>query len=77
MTNPIITAEFWPLDPIITAEFWALQKRCDQQLGVVGEASNPRENRVTFRRAMQSAGYVRGTGHTWLKPGFAAVVEPR
>lgn len=45
------------IDPIITAEFQGLQKRHDHQLGVLGGASNPREARVMFRRAMLAHGY--------------------
>ncbi len=65
------------IDPIVTVEFWSLQKQCDHQLGVLGGGSNLREARVTFRRVMRAYGYVRGANRTWLKAGFAAVMEPR
>ena len=63
-------------EDIVTGGFLdELHKRCDNH-GVVNEYSNLQAARVHFRRVMQARGYRPGGNHTWMKLGFAVVMEP-
>jgi len=64
-------------EDIITSDFFdELHRRCDHQAGVINEYANPQAARVHFARVMRTHGYRPGGNHAWLKPGFAAVMEP-
>jgi len=62
-------------EDIVTETFPELSKRHDGQAGT-REYSNPQAARVHFARVMRTHGYRPGGNHAWLKPGFAAVMEP-
>jgi len=61
---------------ILTEDFPELWKRYDAQIGVVREFTSSRNAHVEFGRVMRARGYVPGPNHVWIKPGFAAVMEP-
>jgi hypothetical protein len=62
-------------EDIITETFPELSKHHDSQAGT-REYSSPQAARVYFARIMWLHGYRPGGNHTWLKAGFAAVMEP-
>jgi hypothetical protein len=63
-------------EDIITETFPELSKRHDAQAGTSDEYANPQAARVHFARVMWLHGHRPGGNRTWLKPGFAAVMEP-
>lgn len=63
-------------DRIVTESFPALEKRYDLGVGTVGEFSSRQEARVAFTHVMQARGYRLDANRTWLKAGFAAMMEP-
>jgi len=65
-----------PSKDILIEDFPELQRRYDTQTGVVREFTSPRDAHIAFARAMRARGYALGSNHVWIKPGFAAVMEP-
>ena len=59
---------------IVTENFIELEKW--HRGSAVGEFSSRQQARVTFTHVMQAHGYRLDANRTWLKPGFAAVMEP-
>lgn len=53
-----------------------LARRYDIKAGVNEYASSEAAH-SHFTQVMRQHGYTRGPGGTWLKPGCAAVLEPR
>ena len=63
------------IEDIITEVFPELGKPHDAQAGT-REYSNPQAARVHFAHVMRAHGYRPGGNHTWMKAGFAVVMEP-
>lgn len=63
------------IEDVITESFPELERHHDHQAGT-HEYSNPQAARVHWAQVMRMHGYKPGGNCTWLKIGFAAVMEP-
>ena len=62
---------------IITEGFPELQRHYDIMSGVYDEYASSSAAGTHFAQVMKKDGYKRSRNHVWLKPDFAAVIEPR
>lgn len=60
---------------ITTETFPELERHHDNQADT-REYSNPQAAHVHFAQVMRARGYSPGGNHTWLKDGFAVIMEP-
>lgn len=63
-------------EEVVVEDFPEMEKRFDYAAGVIGEFSSGQAARVAFTHAMQAHGYRLDANRTWIKPRFAAVMEP-